>query len=564
MSIKLVQEELRKFLARDGAEVLCLRGRWGVGKSYAWTTALEQAQKAGSITLPRYSYVSLFGIDSLDELKFSIFENVITLSGGVVKPDLNTLDAFVSTKIGSWRKLARFVQSVPIVRNLTGGDATPLVAFMTIREQIVCIDDLERRGSKLDVRDVLGLISYLREQRDCKVVLILNKEKLDEDAKKTFGNNLEKVVDLSFTYEPTPTESAAIAITGTDDISKLIAERCQSLGITNIRVIRRIERTVGELQPLLSEFATELLKEATSSLVLFRWANDQPEEAPPLDFIASNRRDVFGLKKGQSIPEKEAAWSALLNSYRYLRTDELDTELIRAIRTGYFDPSAIKQAAKAANDRILAGKANGSLEAAWSKYHDSFGDNETEVLDGIYTSFMKNAQFISPINLSGTVALFKELGRPQQADEMLIHYMTIRQEAREFYDLKNSPFGSDVSDADVQKAFRKRFDSLEEKRDVKSMLLKLKDGWNDETIRLLAALPVGEYRKILKSTEGDELRAILSGIFQFDRIVNASDLMRKIPSRARKALKEIGDESTINRRRVQRFGVEFDDRPAGD
>jgi hypothetical protein len=76
MSVTLVQEEFGKFVARDGAEVLCIKGRWGVGKTYAWGNALEQAQKANTIKLPRYSYVSLFGVNSLDELKFAIFENV--------------------------------------------------------------------------------------------------------------------------------------------------------------------------------------------------------------------------------------------------------------------------------------------------------------------------------------------------------------------------------------------------------------------------------------------------------------------------------------------------------
>jgi hypothetical protein len=563
MSVELVREELGKFLARSDAEVLCIRGRWGVGKTYAWTTALEQAQKAGLIGLPRYSYVSLFGVNSLDELKFAIFENVITLSGGVVKPDLNTLDAFVSSKIGSWRKLTRLAQSVPIVRNVIGGDATALVSFMTIREQIVCIDDLERRGSKLDVRDVLGLISYLREQRACKVVLILNDEKLDPDASETFGNNLEKVVDLSLAYEPTAAESVAIAIMGTDDTSKLIAERCQSLGITNIRVIRRIERAVRELKPLLLEFDPEVFKAAVASLVLFGWANDQPEEAPSMEFLRAKRRDVFGLVKREDMPEKEVAWSALLDSYGYLWTDELDIELIRATRAGYFDPSAIKRTAKLANQKILAAQADGSFEAAWRKYHDSFASNEGEVLDEIYASFMRNAQFISPTNLNGTVTLFKDLGRPQQAHEMLAHYMATRKEARSFYDLEDDPFGSHVDDSDVRNAFKRRFDSLEEKRDIRSMLLKLKDGWDDETISTLAALPVGEYRKVLKSAEGEELRKILSGVLQFDRIVNASALMREISSRARKALKEIGNESAINKRRVGRLGVKFDDPPAG-
>jgi hypothetical protein len=104
MSVKLVKEEIAKFLSRREPEVLCIRGKWGVGKTHRWAKQVEAAQQAKTIKLPRYSYVSLFGVNSLDELKFAIFENVITLSEGIKKPDLETLDAFIS-KFGSWRKL---------------------------------------------------------------------------------------------------------------------------------------------------------------------------------------------------------------------------------------------------------------------------------------------------------------------------------------------------------------------------------------------------------------------------------------------------------------------------
>jgi len=108
------------------------------------------------------------------------------------------------------------------------------VSFMTIRDQIICIDDLERRGQDLNVTDVLGLISYLREQRNCKVVLVLNDEMLEQDAKRILEKNLEKVVDLSLAYEPSPSDSLKISVSGSDDISRLVAERCATLGITNI------------------------------------------------------------------------------------------------------------------------------------------------------------------------------------------------------------------------------------------------------------------------------------------------------------------------------------------
>jgi hypothetical protein len=202
MSTKLVSEEIAKFLASVKPEALCIRGKWGVGKTFAWGKALEAAQAEKRVALKSYSYVSLFGVNSLDELKFAIFENFTSLDDGVKKADLSTLEAHVA-KLGDWRRFTRIAQSLPFIKNFVGSDATGLVAFMSVKDQIVCIDDLERKGKNLEVSDVLGLISYLREQRNCKVVLILNDEQLAKDAKESFDKHLEKVVDAALVYKPT-------------------------------------------------------------------------------------------------------------------------------------------------------------------------------------------------------------------------------------------------------------------------------------------------------------------------------------------------------------------------
>ena len=84
--------------------------------------------------------------------------------------------------------------------------------FLTIRNMVICLDDIERRGKNLPVRDVLGLVSSLKERKGCKVSLILNDEALEED-KKDFDAYYEKVVDTSLSFAPTPTECAQIALT---------------------------------------------------------------------------------------------------------------------------------------------------------------------------------------------------------------------------------------------------------------------------------------------------------------------------------------------------------------
>ncbi len=558
MSTKLVREEIAKFLKRAAPEALCIRGRWGVGKTYAWAKGLEEAAKTSDgVALKHYSYVSLFGVNSLADLKFAIFENTTSLEGGVKKADLGTLKDYLS-KLGGWRGIAGIAQSIPFFKNWTGGDIPGLIAFMTVRDMIVCIDDLERRGKGLEVNDVLGLISYLCEQRNCKVALILNDEKLGDGGRKEFDSQLEKVVGASLVYEPGAEEAATIGFPAQDDLNKAMAERSDTLGITNIRVMKRVASFAGELKTLLQPYDPQVFTTALGSVVLFCWANDQPEDAPSIDFLKSKTMGTFGLQREEQVPPKEAAWNALMEAYGYTWTDEFDLELLASVKRGYFDPEAIKKHAVPLNAKILASKADGSFEEAWRKYHDSFADDTDAVLDGLNASFMRNFMYITPTDLNSTVSLFKDLGRPEQALAMLTHYMANRNEKREFYDLNDDPFGK-VTDPDVRAAFDAKFAETEEKRDVRTMLNGLGKTWRDEDLLALASLPPEAYKKIFKETSGEELRRILSGIFQFDRIGNATPSMREITKRARIALKDIGGESDINRRRVRRFGINFDD-----
>ena len=71
MSIDIIENQIGRFLASEAPEVMSIKGAWGVGKTYAWTKYLNSAKNQHKIALSKYSYVSLFGINSLDDLKFS-------------------------------------------------------------------------------------------------------------------------------------------------------------------------------------------------------------------------------------------------------------------------------------------------------------------------------------------------------------------------------------------------------------------------------------------------------------------------------------------------------------
>jgi hypothetical protein len=90
MFTALVEAEIRRFLASDVPEVLCIKGRWGVGKTFAWLKYLGEAQRAGELKANAYAYVSLFGLNTLDDLRFAIFENTVTAEHALKGADVGT------------------------------------------------------------------------------------------------------------------------------------------------------------------------------------------------------------------------------------------------------------------------------------------------------------------------------------------------------------------------------------------------------------------------------------------------------------------------------------------
>jgi hypothetical protein len=123
---------------------------------------------------------------------------------------------------------------------LTSGD---------FKNVIVCFDDFERMSSKISFKDILGLISELKEQKQCKVVMILNEKELDklssvEDEKYSELFNLykEKIIDLDLFFDPTIDEIFNKKIR--ESINKfdieLIKSIFESYNIKNIRVIKQI------------------------------------------------------------------------------------------------------------------------------------------------------------------------------------------------------------------------------------------------------------------------------------------------------------------------------------
>ena len=82
---------------------------------------------------------------------------------------------------------------LPVAKNFA--DLVKSSYFLSTRQQVICLDDLERKGTNLRLTDVLGLVSFMKEERSCKVALLLNSSELQGIDNDAFDKYLEKVVD---------------------------------------------------------------------------------------------------------------------------------------------------------------------------------------------------------------------------------------------------------------------------------------------------------------------------------------------------------------------------------
>ena len=245
MSIEIIENQISRFLASEAPEVMSIKGAWGVGKTYAWTKYLNGAKNLNKIALPRYSYVSLFGINSLEDLKFSIFENMVDRQMIGRKP---TVESFKSNTAELLRSLGK--KSIPLISSNASIDhyhsMLNSLAFLSLEKTIICIDDFERKGHSIDAQDILGLISQLKEQKKCKVVLILNDESLSENSSIDYVKLREKVVDTELRFSPTATDCVEIALKR-DKVSRHLGQNIIKLGINNIRIIKKAEPSPSKI-----------------------------------------------------------------------------------------------------------------------------------------------------------------------------------------------------------------------------------------------------------------------------------------------------------------------------
>ncbi|WP_439361702.1 P-loop NTPase fold protein [Bradyrhizobium sp. DASA03007] len=560
-STEAVKREIERFLRSPEPEVLCITGAWGVGKTYTWRTILDRVQSKRETGLSRYSYVSLFGIDSLEGMKTAIFENLEFL----LPEGSTSLERILSggnAALKGGKKLAGALSASPVP--YLGGalsKAQPLL-FSAIRNQIVCVDDLERRGS-ISVKDVFGLISYLREQRACKAVFLLNRGQLDDAGQKQFDDYFEKVIDTNLVLAPTSEEALAIAITGNDDLSNLIREHCKKLNISNIRVIKKIERLIRMLDgQILSQCAPDTVRQIVHSMVMFGWRKlDTGAAPPPITYLKRGEFERYMMGRDEIQDEENVGdgaeregWDVILDGYGWGSMDDLDTALLNFVETSLMDADQIISKAKEIEAGLGHRKQMEAFEQCWRPFHDSFNDNVDEVCASIVQGIKNNFAVVSRPNLDAAISILNDIGRASDATDLLD--FALANGSTEFW-TSDDPFHREVKDARILQIIQERRQSAQPALNFEKDLGSVQS-LNREKMALLAAVPVERFEQLFKDSSGEALRGCICAPLELRKIGGISDDAKRVAAKVEEALRRIAKTSKLNAIRMKKYDVPLD------
>jgi len=293
------------------------------------------------------------------------------------------------------------IEELPWLNKL--GPFARSAAFLSIHRYIICFDDIERRGRGLEPKEVFGLISLLTEQRQCRVIAILNSDALAGPDRHEYESFREKVFDFEIKYAPSPVECASLVF-GDKDCNRLLAgEYSQRLGITSIRILQRIWRTMETLVPKVQGYESELTRQVIHSLVLLTWCYNSKESGTPsyqhvkglgyVDFLSSED------KKEQ--PKEEVEWNELLKAYGYQNTNDLDSQICFYLENGFLVNEKFLGVVKNMNESVLQAKTQGAFSDIWDIYHGSFKDNEADLVKAIKDRLLAGAKWLSVREVNG-------------------------------------------------------------------------------------------------------------------------------------------------------------------
>ncbi|MGF0335117.1 P-loop NTPase fold protein [Ectopseudomonas toyotomiensis] len=573
-----LEKSLQAFFESE-AKVAVIKGDWGVGKTYFWDNYISKRIKSRDLCQIAYSYISLFGSSSLDDVRKRVFHNAKAIGsdekvGETFEDEFNKSSSLFN-KI-PWVKegmskaqskaplinwLSKNSQSLPVVSKFSGMISS--LEYSLVKNYIVCIDDLERKGKGLAVKEVMGLVDELAQRKDCKVVLIFNESSFDsEEDRKQFESYREKVVDVEVNHNPTSKENLACIFSNEYIRYSTLETVVNNLNIRNIRVIKKIKWALEYLNEFVNGRDDRIIDELiihTTLLCCFYYIRDNDLTYGMLkDQLSSNSWLSYLVDKEKEVSIGEKKYRTLVSSMN-LSSSVFDEHIAFFLENGYVDDEALKATVAELEEKVRVDSVSSRIRRAWDIYSESFSDNLNDFKNALTEIINEDMSRLSLSDFSSAVDILEEFG--EDITDFVSSYVQCHADSLSNIDPRHSwDLGRFKCQLLKDKIEYLHNNSKSHNLDDVSLKIAVNRGWNPEDIEFLNSLTKDDYVKWMKENPENLVTKVRGGLLTFRDLQSSGsdqDKYTNISHNVISALKEIASENELNKYRVRAiYGVE--------
>jgi KAP family P-loop domain len=557
-----IEPSLKYLLSRSDPFICLIKGQWGIGKTFFIKKFIREHR--AELAKTNFSYVSLFGIASVDELIQAVFVNSLSTK----TLDTTLSDAISSDEALSTRAKYLFDRAKPLLARAGGlpifgvnairGFTLGTMAHFFNRHSLVVIDDLERHSATLPVRDILGVVTQLKEERGCQIIIVMNEDALKKDGDDAlYFETKEKVFDREFAFEPTVDEAIAIGLSDYQHKNQFAAEQCRKLKIANIRTIQKIDSALRQLRDVLlglnltvPEVFDQQLQSTGVMAVWTYW--ERVIDIDDLEKLELGDSTVALMEEAQPrLSDRQKDLHQLVRNYGYAYSDDTDKMIIRFIKTGVIDGDEMRVRVQESDAALEKRRRDEAIERAWEVYR-TLKVNPDEVVSALYEAHVAGIEEAQTATVAQAVWVIRELGHEDKADDLTDRFF---KRAAPMGSYSRYPFHEMIADSKFVE--RWKTESEKEAPDERDLDATITSFYSDKTsiiddIKRLAQFTSDNFYKWFSSTDNPRVFAIFTALSRIEhRLPLVITETEKIEADVMAALRRIASESKINRIRLR-------------
>ncbi len=531
-----------------------------MGKTWVWNRFIERQETAAGCRA--YSYVSLFGISSIRDLKRAIFN--------ARKPFKTKSRFFGLRKVGG-----NAVRHIEVKPPFVGLKNTELWADSIedngLRDLVVCLDDLERSEPSLSISSILGFIANLRDQRNCKVVLLYNEARANKEISQNLATYREKVIDREIALQPSVKECYDLAFSfgvfalpeSSQDTSgflwsddRSLLQIFEAVKLANIRVMRKIRTALDYFSPNLESkypLLWPLFVRQTAKLGWLHFCNSDIHSVEKIaDRETWNRKSIEAKKR--PIGEIDMYAAADLISFT---PEGVDPIILTYYREGYVEWSGFGSLLDNYEGELKLRLVRENHSTVWHLMWDNFQASHSEVIEAQLEFMRANHTQMSLVEISQSAEFILSFGPNVEAAGFL-ERATVKF-VREHAAIDGSTLDTHLMPPNVAKDVLNRLNELTPVLPIPAVIQQMTEssGYNHRDVRFLQTFTAEDFYRWLAN---DKTEKLLTRLKEFRVRASGDKDGLDIVSRLDSALRKMADRSKVDERRVyEAIGVSRED-----